>query len=191
MRILLVSSRFPLPPWRGNQLRTLQWLDALDDHERLLVCPEGDEGAPPLPPGVRLAALPASAAASGVGLFTAVAKGRPAQEGIYATGTAARRLAEALDGWRPDLAIIQMVRCGWAADRISRAQPETPILFDAIDCMALHYSRAAELSRSPLRVALSVESGRCRRRETDLSRRAVLTTAVSTRDLEALAADRP
>ena len=191
MKILLVSSRFPLPPWRGNQLRTLQWLDALDDHERLLVCPEGDEDSGSLPSGVRLETLPVGAAAAGLGLIAAVVRGRPAQEGIYATGAARRRLDEILDGWRPDLAIIQMVRCGWVADRISRVRPETPILFDAIDCMALHYSRAAESARPPVSLAYRVESGHCRRRETELSERAGLTTAVGTRDLEALAAGRP
>jgi glycosyltransferase involved in cell wall biosynthesis len=135
--------------------------------------------------------VPASAAASAAGLVAALANGRPTQEGIYATGAAKRRLAEAVAGWRPDLAIVQMVRCGWAADRLSMTLPETPILFDAIDCMGLHYSRAAELSRFPLKAALSAESRRCRRRELELSERAALTTAVSARDLEALTAGLP
>jgi glycosyltransferase involved in cell wall biosynthesis len=186
MKILLVSSRYPLPPWRGNQLRTLQWLDALDDHERLLVCPTGDAGSPKLPPGVRFAGLPGGGFGAAGGLVAAFFQGRPAQEGIYATVGARRRLTEILQEFRPDLAVIQMVRSGWAADEISKRRPETPILFDAIDCMGLHYGRAAALCSPPLSMAYGFEGGRCRRRETELVGRADLSTAVSGRDLEAL-----
>ncbi len=190
MKILLVSSRYPLPPWRGNQLRTLQWLDALDDHERLLVCPNGDDGSASVPTGVRLVALPGGGFGAAGGLVAALFRGRPAQEGIYGTAGARKALAKLLSDWQPDLAIIQMVRCGWAADVILMLRPETPILFDAIDCMALHYGRSASLASLPMRSAYGFEGERCRRRETELVARAALTAAVSSRDLDALGAGR-
>lgn len=190
MKILLVSSRYPLPPWRGNQLRTLQWLDALDDHERVLVCPGGESNAPPLDSGVRLEALPGSRFAAAKGLVAAFAAGRPAQEGIYGSHGARRKLTELFHEWQPDVAVIQMVRCGWAADEISKVRREIPILFDAIDCMALHYERAAAFASPPLSTAYRIEGGRCRLRETELIEQAGLTTAVSGRDLEALGASR-
>lgn len=190
MKILLVSSRYPLPPWRGNQVRTLQWLDALDDHERVLVCPAADRDLPPMPTGVRLVSLPSGAFGGAVGLIEALFRGRPAQEGIYGTAGARKVLAELLSDWQPDLAVIQMVRCGWAADVMSTLRGETPILFDAIDCMALHYVRSASLALLPMRSAYGFEGERCRRRETELVARAALTTAVSSRDLDALDAGR-
>lgn len=188
MRILLVSSRYPLPPWRGNQLRTVQWLDALDDHERLLFCPVGDAGSPSLPPGVRSIPMPVGGLGSTVAVVSALVGGQPAQEGLYGTGGARRALTALVSDHRPDLAIVQMVRCGWAADIISRLLPGTPILFDAIDCMSLHYGRAASFASAPISTAYRFEGERCGRRESTLIERAVLTTAVSSRDLAALEA---
>jgi glycosyltransferase involved in cell wall biosynthesis len=188
VKILLVSSRFPLPPWRGNQLRTIQWLDAVGDHERLLVCPDavtrpsGDEL------GVETARVPASRTAMATGLAAAVLRGRPAQEGIYDTRAARCRLARAAAAFEPDLVVIQMVRCGWAADELSELDPAAPMLFDAIDCMSLHHRRAASTESLIAKLANRIEARRCRRREGELVRRAVVTTAVSSRDLDALGA---
>lgn len=188
MKLLIVSSRFPWPPWRGNQLRTTQWLDALEDHHRLLVCPAEDRrGSHPVS-GVEIRRLPRGRLAASVGVAKALMNGRPAQEGLYATAGARRRLVKIVDEWKPDLVIVQMVRCGWAADVVRRAGPGIPILFDAIDCMALHYSRAAATISPALRPIYHFEAGRCHRRETELVRGAVVTTAVSARDLRALGA---
>jgi len=187
MRVLLVASRFPLPPWRGNQLRTLQWLDALADDDRLLLCPPGGGASGDAGVGADTVALPRGLLGSGAGLAAAVLGGRPAQEGIYVSGAARRRVVDALAEWRPDVAVVQMVRCAWAADEIHRVRPGLPLLFDAIDSMTLHYRRAAESTHPLLRPAYRIEAERCSRREGELVRRAAVTTAVSRRDLDALA----
>ena len=187
MRILLVTSRFPLPPWRGNQLRTIQWLDALADHECLLLCPprgRSEQGC--LEGEVRY--LPDNLLASSLGLLAAVIRGRPAQEGYYGSGAARRLVVGALGDWQPDVAVVQMVRCGWALDAIREVEPGLPVLFDAIDCMALHYLRAASSVRMILRPVYHFEAQRCCRREAELVRNSVVTTAVSGRDLRALGA---
>lgn len=189
MRILLVTSRFPLPSWRGNQLRTIQWLDALADHECFLLCPPGTgPGTHRLQTDLR--SLPHNRVAGLVGLLTAVLKGRPAQEGLYDSRAARRVVAETTADRRPDVAVIQMVRCGWAMDAIRAVDPTLPVLFDAIDCMALHYERAASAVRRLLAPAYRLEAGRCLRRESELVRHAAVTTAVSARDLRALGAGR-
>ncbi len=188
MRVLLVSSRYPWPPWRGNQLRTLQWLDALVDDQRLLICPASSADDPPLETGVEFRRLPMGRMASTMGLAAAVLKGRPAQEGLYATASARRDLIEAVDDWRPDVAVIQMVRCGWAADAIREFMPDLPLVFDAIDCMALHYGRGAASAHPLARWMVRSEAERCRLREDRLVRSAAVTTAVSGRDLRALGA---
>jgi glycosyltransferase involved in cell wall biosynthesis len=186
MKLLLVSSRFPWPSWRGNQVRTVQWLEALSDHERLLVCPTGDRENREVRPGLEVRAFPRGRIEIATGLAAAVVGGRPAQEGIYAISGARRLVAELVDRWRPDAVVIQMVRCGWAADSVHRAAPDLPLLFDAIDCMALHYRRAATAVPAVLRPLYRMEAERCRKREGGLVRSARITTAVSHRDLEAL-----
>ena len=108
MRVLLITSRSPVPVWRGNQARTAEWLSALADHELALVCPSF--GAQP-PPSLlvewltyRLGVAPRAA-----GFVRAAATGRPLQEGLYDTGAGRRTVALSLKTWRPDIAIVQMV----------------------------------------------------------------------------------
>jgi hypothetical protein len=185
MRVLLVASRFPLPPWRGNQVRTVQWLDALSDHELLLLCPPG-EGGDRGGVGAEIRWLPGGRVGGAIGLVNAIVRGWPAQEGLYWSKTATRCVADAIVGWRPDVAIVQMVRCGWAAVEIRRRASKLPLVFDAIDSMALHFQRAADSSSAVLGPAYRHEAARCRRREAELVGLATVTTAVSRRDLEAL-----
>ena len=141
MRLLLVTSRFPLPPWRGNQVRTIQWLEALAGHHVAVVCPSGD-------PKQALAELASEVHTYDLGPFhqaagviSAGARGWPVQEGLFAVPAARGALDRALVRGPWDLVVVQMVRCGWAADVLASAVPELPMLFDAIDSMALHFRR--------------------------------------------------
>lgn len=188
MKLLLVSSRFPWPPWRGNQLRTTQWLDALSDYERLLICPPTGDVTDQAIGDVELRFLPEIGVASAIGAGAAVLAGRPAQEGLYASAAGKKLVADAVRHWQPDVAVVQMVRCGWAADAIRGANPGLPVIFDAIDCMALHYQRAAASAGGLTRPAYRWEAERCRRRETELVAGSAVSTAVSGRDLRALGA---
>ena len=88
-----------------------------------------------------------------------------AQEGLYATAAARAAVRRAVSEISPDLVIIQMVRCAWAAEEVEREAPGTPVLFDAIDAMGLHYERAAETLNPVLRPFARLEASRCRRRE--------------------------
>jgi glycosyltransferase involved in cell wall biosynthesis len=193
VRILLVTSRFPLPPWRGNQVRTVEWLEALAGHDRMLVCPKpgaGGEGDRLTEMGVRTRWLGSTALQRGLAVARSIPSDRPFQEGLYATTSGRRAVVEAVADWRPDLVVIQMVRCGWARDAIESSGVRVPVLFDAIDCMGLHFERASASAPRLLRWFYRLEAARCRRRERELVRSAALTTAVSERDLEALRATR-
>ncbi len=186
MRVLLVTSRYPVPSWRGNQVRTMEWLSALSGCEALLVCPQagaGDEGS--VSAGVRF--YPLSAAGRAAGLLRAAASGRPLQEGLYDSGKARRAVAEAVRLFSPDVIVIQMVRCGWAAEAALSADPGAAIVFDAIDAMGLHFDRAAASSGFWTAPVFRNEAVRCRRRERWLSRSARRTVAVAERDLTELA----
>lgn len=190
MRVLLVSTRFPLPARRGQQIRTVEWLAALRDREVALVCPEGPDGRSRIE-GVRVfssaqstvARVASAARFAGAGTF-------PVQEAMYATPGARRAVVRALDGVQPDLVIIQMVRCAWAVACVRRMAPGTPILFDAVDAMGLHYRRAAEAVSAAFRPVYRLEARRCAARERSLAARAALTVAVSDRDVEALGTPR-
>ncbi len=185
MRVLLITSRFPLPPWRGNQVRTIEWLQALRGHDLALVCPEAPGGS-----SGGLAAdvshYSPSAVSRGAGLLRAAVSGLPMQEGLYDSGIARRTVSDALESWRPDVVVVQMVRCAWAAEAVWSRAPALPVIFDSIDAMGLHFERAAQAAAALRATAYRAEARRCRRREGALVHRARLTVAVSERDLTAL-----
>jgi glycosyltransferase involved in cell wall biosynthesis len=185
MRLLLITSRYPRPAWRGNQVRTMEWIEALVGHELTMICPELAGSAPVKPP-VDLMPYKLGTAARASGLARAALGGRPFQEGLYAAAAGRRAVAEALRMRRPDVVIVQMIRCGWAYETIRTVASTVPVVFDAIDAMGLHFERAA-VGGSVFAPVYAIEARRCRRRETELSAASALTVAVSERDLSALA----
>ncbi len=185
MRILLVTTRFPMPAWRGQQVRTVEWMEALRDHSLALVCPEGD-GAQELE-GIDLhtygspahSRMWAALRHSGIGSL-------PVQEGLYASGAARRAVKRAVAEFSPELVMIQMARCAWAAEIVESQAPGIPILFDAIDAMGLHFGKMAERVHTLFRPLVRAEASRCHRREVALASRAAMTVAVADRDLQNL-----
>jgi glycosyltransferase involved in cell wall biosynthesis len=186
MRILLVTSRIPLPAWRGNQVRTVEWLEALGGHELALVYPEPDNSPPWSLAGERFP-YRLGLGSRTAGILRAAECGRPLQEGLYEVREARRAVSRALDAWQPHVVVVQMVRCGWAMDSILEIAPKTPVIFDAIDSMGLHFESAARSAPAPLSFLYSREATRCRRREQELADAATCTVAVSERDLDAIA----
>jgi hypothetical protein len=186
MRILLVASRYPVPARRGNQVRTGEWLAALDAHELVLLCPQPARRGPKVV-SAGWASWPISPVRSLRGVLGALTDGRPLQEGLYDSRAARTTVTRALAEHRPDVVVVQMVRCGWAADLAAASQPEVPVVFDAIDAMGLHFDRAAAGARWPLQRVYAHEAARCRQRERSLALRAQRSVAVSQRDLDALA----
>jgi len=185
MRVLLVTSRFPLPAWRGNQVRTVEWLEALRGHDLGLVCPE-----PPDRTSGELSAdtshYSLGAVSRCTGLLRAAVSGLPLQEGLYDSGTARRALSAKLRSWRPDVVVVQMVRCAWAAETVWKVLPSVAVVFDSIDAMGLHFERAAAVAAPALAAAYRTEAKRCRSRERMLVTRTRFSVAVSERDLVAL-----
>ncbi|MCK5379722.1 MAG: glycosyltransferase [Acidobacteria bacterium] len=185
-----MTTRFPLPAWRGQQVRAVEWLKALGDHRLICVCSRPETADSAQNPGLgqvrfvtyedsKLGRVGAALTGSGLGPM-------PLQEGMYATRAAKAAVLEAIRAEPPDLVIIQMVRCAWAAELIKLEAPGTPILFDGIDAMGLHFSRAADTFNPVLRPFVRLEAARCRRREQFLASLATLTVAVAERDVEAL-----
>ncbi len=189
-RIVLVTTRVAVPPTRGQQVRTDEWLRALAGHELALVCPRPRD-ATTVDAVARLGVeahwypYPASDALRAV--VPALTRGLPAQEGVYRTPAAAAAMTRALEQAPADLVIVQTVRCCWAAEWVGVGSGRPPVLFDAIDSMALHYRHRARSAPVHRRWALLSESARCERRERWIAGRADLSVAVSDRDLEAFA----
>ncbi len=190
--VVLVTSRFPWPPRRGNQVRTLEWLEALGGCDPVLLAPHpGDPGLlrePARRTGVRVTTFHAGPVASALGAAWAIPSGRPVQEGLFHLPSARRALAALLRERRPALVVVQMVRCFWALEVLRREAPGVPVLFDAIDAMGLHFWRAAVTRRGPLGLAFRWEARRCRALERRMAGEAAVTVAVARRDLEALGA---
>jgi glycosyltransferase involved in cell wall biosynthesis len=78
MNVLVVSSRFPWPPYSGDRMRTSIWLDALAPHARVaLVAPEGD--VPAHAPPIRFFPAASSMARRVSGAMTVLRRGLPLQ----------------------------------------------------------------------------------------------------------------
>jgi hypothetical protein len=186
MRILLVTTRFPLPARRGQQVRTMEWIEALaDDHDVALVSPAGGDVSR-LPATVTAFFHRASAAAAVFGLVRGGLSGRPFQEGLYDTAASRSAVRGAVESFRPEVLVAQMVRCAWAVDAARTVDPTLPVVFDAIDSMALHFGRRAAAAPWHLRTMLRIEAARCRRREASLASTACRSVAVAARDVAAL-----
>lgn len=184
-----MTSRFPLPARRGNQIRTLQWIEALDDMSGVIVAPEpesGDAIDDLKDLGVDVVTYRAGRAEQIFGLVRAALSGRPVQEGLYDVGVAREALTSVLGRVGFNLAIVQMIRCGWAADLISNHPSPPAIVFDAIDAMSLHFRRGAKSRGWPLSLVMRREAIRCEQREAEMSQLAQLAVAVASRDIDAM-----
>lgn len=188
MSILLVTTRYPAPPRRGQQVRTMEWVAALEGRQLTVVSPHPGAGADPLPSGVRHVGHDMTPAATVRSLVAGASSGRPLQEALYASKPAREAVRSACRDWAPEIVVVQMVRCGWAVDLVRRMCPEARVVFDAVDSMALHFSRRAASSSWPRNWVEWFEATRCGRRETALAGAADAAVAVSSRDLERLRA---
>jgi glycosyltransferase involved in cell wall biosynthesis len=185
LRILLVTSRYPWPPRRGDQMRAVQQLEMLSaEHEVTLLAPAPGCGEPAPPAGApwRVEAYarrgwPGAAA----GLARAALHRLPLQTALFYQpdlGRRLRRLAPA-----HDLAILQLVRLAIHRQDFGA----TPLLVDLIDSLSLNFARRAEVDRRWLRPFLSVEARLLARAERGLIERAAGALVVSERDRQSLA----
>lgn len=185
MKILLVTSRYPWPPRRGDQIRAVQVLDILAaEHEVTLLTPE---------PGAAAAAAPSPAAAPYrvefyrpvrsalmAGLARVIARGLPLQSALFYQPDLGRRLRELAP--QADLGILQLVRLSVHLDDFGA----TPILADLIDSLALNTARRAEVDHPLLRPALQYEAHRLAQAERRLTERAAGVLLVCGRDRQDL-----
>ena len=184
MKILLVTSRYPWPPRRGDQMRALQMLDGLAaDHEVTLLAPAPAKHQPP-PPGetpyrIELYQL-GGALAFVSGLARSVARNQPLQAGLFYHPDLGRRIRELAP--RHHLAIVQLVRLALHIDDFGA----TPAVVDLIDSLALNFAQRAEVDRRWLAPLLRLEARRLAAAEQRLAERAQRLLVVCERDRQAL-----
>lgn len=184
MRILLATSRFPWPPRRGNQLRTVQmasWLASR--HDVTVLAPRATDGAQ-VPQGLPFAVerhpvrLRGRLASAG----RALRRGGPVQSGLYdasAVGAALR------GGVAPDLVILELARMEGAVPDLGGV----PLAVDFVDSLSLNFKHRAARDHWWLRPLWSFEASRMANSERRLLNHARLAWVVSARDRAAIAAN--
>lgn len=188
LKILLVVSRFPWPPRRGDQLRAGQLISFLSSrHEVTVLAPE-----PPLgfevPPdaGCRVELYRGASASRLPGLvLRAGFLGLPLQNGLFDTSHLAARLVELAPA--ADLTILQLVRLEGAV----KALAGRPFVVDLIDSLSLNFESRALVDRPWLRPLLRFEARRLLAAEQRLLGQARGGWLVSERDRQHLAGRLP
>jgi len=183
MRILLVTSRYPWPPRRGDQMRALQMLDFLaDEHEVTLLAPAPgrDRSAPPSAAPYRVELYRPERFALISGMSRAIRQRLPLQTGLFYQPSLARKLRELAPCH--DLGILQLVRLASHVDDFGG----TPIVVDLIDSLSLGFSKRAEVDRWWLAPILEIEARLLADAERRLAERAERLLVVCERDRQAL-----
>jgi glycosyltransferase involved in cell wall biosynthesis len=190
LKILLVTSRYPWPPRRGDQIRAVQALDFLSvEHEVTLLTPapgrdhrdHRDHEQPPTGAPYRIEHYhPSRGTALLPGMARVVAKNLPLQSGLFYQPDLGRRLRELAP--QADLGILQLVRLAVHLEDFGT----TPLLVDLIDSLSLNFSLRAEVDRIWLRPLLKLEARLLSVGERKLAERAAGVLVVCERDRQAL-----
>lgn len=181
MKILIVSARPPWPPWRGDQLRLVQWLEALaPHHETRLLAPPSPPGAPSPPPSVESLAWkdePWLQTLSRLG--GDLLQGRPAQVALHAS----EQLSDRLAGIAPDHdRVVLLVRLAPLVESL----PGVPGIVDLVDALSVGFSRRARVAPVWQRPFWSLEARRLARMESRVLRQCHRAVVVSSRDRKIL-----
>ena len=193
MKVLVATGRPPWPPWRGDQLRARQLVEALAGaHEVTWLAPAAS-GEPAPPPNVRrepYAVRPAAAAA----LLAApgALRGWPLQALPFAQPQLGRRLRELAP--RHDVVVLQLARLlphlddaiGTRDPKGARAGAGPPLVVDLIDCLSLNAATRARFDRVFWRPLLRAEARRLANAERRLIEASRTALVVCERDRRAL-----
>lgn len=185
MKLLLVTSRYPWPPRRGDQIRSTQLLEIWQDgHEVTLLTPEPERGAPASPVPIEIYRPPwglGKAAAVGRALIA----GLPLQNGLFESPDLGGRLRELAP--RYDRVVLQLARLAGHLPDLG----EVPLIADLIDSLSLNLEMRARFDHPILRPLWSWEAARLARAERTLIERAERTLVVCERDRRHLERDLP
>jgi polysaccharide biosynthesis protein PslH len=179
MKILLVAGRPPFPPRRGDQLRTLQFLEALlPRHEVTLLAPGSSsfESTIPRQHLERRTFRPAGQLRVLGSVVSCLHRGLPAQCGLFRHPELAAQVRQLAP--RHDLVILQLARLAPLAEVVG----DTPLMVDLIDALSLGFETRAAVDAKAWRPFLRAEARRLEQTERRLLEASHRTLLVSDRD---------
>lgn len=190
MRVLIVGARPPWPPWRGDQLRLRQWIDALSGvHEVSLLTPPPGPGAPAVADTVRTVPWPGSPWLYRLPRMAAtLVRGEPAQVAVYRS----RRLDDLVrdEARHHGRVVVLLARLA----PLLRFLPPDAVILDLVDCLSVSFARRARFGPRWQRPFWSLEARLLARTERRALTNAARGVVVSPRDraaLEALGVEAP
>jgi sugar transferase (PEP-CTERM/EpsH1 system associated) len=171
VRVLFLVTRFPLPPWRGDQVRAFHHLRLLAPRHSITCCalvwrrPARGLRAQLEALGVRVEVVRLGLTGAVPALARALAgDGRPLQVLLYARRRARARVAALLAGGGFDLVHAQLVRPA----AYLPAGGGLPVVLDLVDALSENVARRARAERGLRGAALAWEAARLRRAEAAL-----------------------
>jgi sugar transferase (PEP-CTERM/EpsH1 system associated) len=189
VRVLVLATRLPVPPWRGDQVRLYHHLRVLARrHEIVLAAltlrrPEAPVRAAVAELGVRVEVVPLGLLGAAPALLRALlGDPRPGQVLLYLRRRAAARVRALIAGGRFDVVHAQLVR---AAPYLPLGAGP-PAVVDLIDALSLNFGRRAALARGPEAHLAAWEARRLARFERALLGRVSAALVVSEADRAAL-----
>lgn len=176
MKALLVTSRFPYPPFTGDRVRAMAWIEALSGVcDLTLVAPRGRLDA--VPPGCRVVTAERSLSQLARRAGQVLARGLPATS-LLAAGFAWRRAfrAAVAAGSPFDVAIVQLARLDpWVYHHL----PPCRRILDAIDALGVNLGERAAASLGLASAFWRWEAARTVRLEADCGRRYDVVSVVA------------
>jgi polysaccharide biosynthesis protein PslH len=186
LRILFVTSRFPYPPLKGDQLRAWHQIRRLGERHRitLVYLARGPAAAHEVLAASceRIVAVPFGPAAMAGGLLRGLLSALPFQASLYQT-PAMRAALRSLAAEEFDLVHVQLARM---APYLEEGVCPRPWVVDLVDALSLGMERRGREERGPARIVARIEAKRLRRYERELGAIADRTVVVSRRDREAI-----
>lgn len=189
MKVLVLVTRLPVPPWRGDQVRAFHHLRQLGPRHDITCCallarePPAALRAEVEALGVRLEVVRVGLVGAGPALARAlVGDRRPLQVLLYDRASARRRVAALLAAGGFDVVHAQLVRT-------APYLPPTgvpPVVLDLIDALSANLARRARQERGPLAPVAAWEATRLARYERLLVARAARSLVVSAAERDAL-----
>ena len=190
MNILFVTCRSPWPPRRGDQMRALQFIEALSpQHEVKVLLPRTEETSIPdefsdvSPTSPKIELIPYDTDGPLIRLLklgSALLRGRPLQSSLFHHRHLGRLIREHAP--QADLVILQLARLHPHIEDLR----ETPCVFDLIDSLALNFEKRAEVDTPWLRPLFKLEAKRLLSAEKDVLEKATLSFVVCDRDRDFL-----
>ncbi|HEY6551744.1 MAG TPA: glycosyltransferase, partial [Vicinamibacteria bacterium] len=186
LRILFVTSRFPYPPLKGDQLRAWHQIRLLGERHRVTLAylargaaADHDRLAGSC---ARIVAVPFGRAAMALGLLRGLFSPLPFQASLYRT-SAMRAALRALAADPFDLVHVQLARM---APYLEEGVCPRPWIVDLVDALSLGMERRGREEWGPARLVARLEARRLRAYEQKLGATADRTVVVSRRDREAI-----